>query len=354
MKIFQWRYSLFLMLFALCLSAGSAQAALTVTCIAGMNTTPGSTGNVSLGTITPANADSANITGNLNYSCTNTGNTAGYVSVCFAADGGVYDNKVIAPRYMTGPSSPLLAFAMTHSGGTLWGTRTWNGKSSEYNTGWLYINKRPGGVGTSTPITGSVPINISLLPGYNNYLATAGNYDNNFGNGNHTALTFSTSATLPAPDCTAPNNPGSFRFPFVVQATVIASCAITATSDVDLGPHSASATNITGSKSNAITMTCTNGGAYYIGLKPSKNNQNGAGEMSGTGANIDKVPYQLRSTAGIGGAIWGNTATSTTVGNGVAGFGSGTTQTHEVFVTVPSADFKPDNYSDTVTVNVNY
>ena len=76
--------------------------------------------------------------------------------------------------------------------------------------------------------------------------------------------------------------------------------------------------------------------------------------MSGTGGNLDKVPYQLRSTAGINGTIWGNTATSTTVGNGVADFGTGSNKSHTVFVTVPSVDVRPDNYSDTVTINVNY
>ena len=76
--------------------------------------------------------------------------------------------------------------------------------------------------------------------------------------------------------------------------------------------------------------------------------------MSGTAGNTDKVPYQLRSTTGLGGAVWGNTATSTTVGNGVADFGTGSNKTHEVFITVSTADFKPDNYSDTVTINVNY
>lgn len=348
-NIFQWRYSPFLILLPLLLPTGNAQAALSVTCEAGMNTAPGSKGIVNFGTITGNNANTASTTGTLSYSCTNTGDTAGFVSVCLAVDGGEYDNNAVNGRYMQRPgswfesnASRRLNFTMTLPGGTLWSTR--NKTGSEYNSGSLSI-------GANSTVTGSVPINISMKT--ENGSATQGAYTNDFGNGNHTALTFRVNENSPAPDCrTGPQ--GLDRFPFKVQAAILPSCTITATSNVNLGPRSASDVNITGSNSSAITVNCTNGGSYYIGLKPSNNNQNGEGVMSGTGGNLDKVPYQLRSTAGINGTIWGNTATSTTVGNGVADFGTGSNKTHEVFVTVPSADFKPDSYSDTVTIKVNY
>ena len=343
-NIFQWRYSPFLILLPLLLPTGNAQAALSVTCEAGMST-------VNFGTITGTNANNASTTGTLNYSCTNTGDTAGYVSVCLAVDGGEYDNNAVDGRYMQRPGSYFLNrerrlnFTMTLPGGKLWSTRGKNG--SEYNSGSLSI-------GANAKVAGSVAINVAMKSGNGN--ATQGAYTNNFGNGNHTALTFLTSTTSPAPNCNAGGvAQQSIRFPFIVQAAIEPSCSIFATSNVNLGTRSASDTNITGSNSNAITVNCTNGGAYYIGLKPSNNNQNGEGVMSGlTTGNTDKVPYKLHSTAGINGTIWGNTATSTTVGNGVADFGTGSNKSHTVFVTVPSVDVRPDNYSDTVTINVNY
>ncbi|MBB3107561.1 spore coat protein U-like protein [Psychrobacter luti] len=346
-NIFQWRYSPFLILLPLLLPTGNAQAALSVTCQAGMNTAPGSAGIVNFGTITSTNANNASTTGTLTYSCTNTGDTAGYVSVCLAADGGEYNNTAVNGRYMQRPGSGTdperrLNFTMTLPGGTVWSTR---GKSGlEFNSGLLSI-------GANSTVKGSEVISLSMNGG--NTRATQGVYTNNFGNGNHTALTFRASENSSGLNC-ATGNQGLDRFPFTVQAAIEPSCIITATSDVNLGPRSASETNITGSNSSAITVNCTNGGSYYVGLKPSNNSTTGAGVMSGTGGNLDKVPYQLRSTAGINGTIWGNTATSTTIGNGVADFGTGANKTHEVFVTVPSADFKPDNYSDTVTINVNY
>ncbi len=236
-----------------------------------------------------------------------------------------------------------LNFTMTLPSGAIWSTRG-NGTGSEYNSGLL-------SVGANSTVTGSEVISFSMDGGSTN--ARQGVYTNNFGNGNHTALTFRANENLSGLNC-ATGAQGLDRFPFTVQAAIEPSCAITATSDVNLGPRSASETNITGSNSSAITVNCTDGGSYYIGLKPFNNSTTVAGVMSGTGGNLDKVPYQLRSTAGINGTIWGNTATSTTVGNGVADFGTGSNKTHEVFITVPTADFKPDNYSDTVTINVNY
>lgn len=346
-NIFQWRYSFFLILIAVwLLPINNAQAALSVTCQAGMNTAPGGAGIVNFGTITPANANIQSISGTLNYSCTNSGDTAGYVSVCLAVDGGEYNNTAVDARYMQRAGSTTnnrLNFTMTLPGGTLWSTRGKTG--SEFNSGSLSI-------GANSPITGSVPISISMKIGNTN--ATQGSYTNNFGNGNHTALTFLTSTTSPAPNCNAGGvDQQSIRFPFIVQAAVLPDCTITATSDVNLGARSASDTNITGNNSSAITVQCTNGGSYYIGLKPSNNSQDGAGVMSGTGGNLEKVPYQLRSTAGMNGEIWGNTAT-TTKGNGVADFGTGSPKTQTVYVTVPRADFKPDSYSDTVTIKVSY
>ena len=141
---------------------------------------------------------------------------------------------------------------------------------------------------------------------------------------------------------------------FQVTMTIQKACTVTAgaPSNIALGTHSATETDIAGN--NTISVNCSKATPYYIGLAPSNANTAGLGAMSGTGANVDKVGYQLRSTAGTSGTIWGNTATASSVGNGVAGTGTGASQSHTVYVTVPSANFTPDTYTDTVTVNVNY
>ena len=141
---------------------------------------------------------------------------------------------------------------------------------------------------------------------------------------------------------------------FDVLLTIEKSCSVAAGgSNIDLGTVASSATNVAGS--NTITVTCTKGTPYHIGLAPSGGATDGSGTMTSTTAgNTDEVPYQLQQAAGVGGAVWGNTATEVTVGNGVAGTGSGASQSHTVHALAPSANFTAGSYRDTVTVNVNY
>ena len=325
-----------------------ANSAVSVVCRAGMNTDVGSTGNVNIGSkITPVDANNASLTFTLNYSCTNLGSDAGYVSVCLGADGGSYSPTNISPRYMSinAPgTNPRLAFTMTQNN-ILWGTR--NGSGSEYNSG-----SRP--IAARSSIKGQTSIKFSLVSDPSNVNATPGVYTSNFLDTGNTTLRYEDNDLAhPTGDCTT-GIQIPVRFPFTVQATVIPSCSVTSASDVNLGSHSASKKSIMGNNPSAINVTCTKGTPYTIGLMPSNKRVDGAGVMSGTGGNTDKIAYQLRSTTGIAGQIWGNTATSTTLGNGVLGKINGVNQSYPVYVTVPSADFKPDDYSDIVNISVNY
>ena len=141
---------------------------------------------------------------------------------------------------------------------------------------------------------------------------------------------------------------------FQVNVTIQKACTVAAGagSNISLGTVAATATDLAGN--NTITVKCSKTTPYFIGLAPSNADTDGAGEMAGTGVNTDTVPYQLRSSAGASGTVWGNTATASSAGNGVAGTGTGANQSHTVYVTAPSANFTPDTYTDTVTVNVNY
>lgn len=143
---------------------------------------------------------------------------------------------------------------------------------------------------------------------------------------------------------------------FQVLLTILKSCTVTAGSgsNINLGSVNSSATNTSGN--NTISINCSKSTPYFIGLAPSNNNNLGAGVMSsvaGGTTNTDTVPYQLNQTSATG-PVWGNTATTTTAGNGVAGTGTGAEQTYTVYATAASANFTPDSYADTVTVNVNY
>lgn len=152
-------------------------------------------------------------------------------------------------------------------------------------------------------------------------------------------------------------NPATATFQVLLK--IQKSCAVTAGagSNIDLGTKDASDTNLAGN--NTISVNCSKKTPYFIGLSPSNANTLGAGTLGPLNiapvtGNTDTVAYQLRSATGIAGAIWGNTATGTVAGNGVSGTGNGSAQSITVYATVPSANFTPDSYLDTVTVNVNY
>jgi len=136
---------------------------------------------------------------------------------------------------------------------------------------------------------------------------------------------------------------------FDVSVTITAACSVTAgsASDIDLGSHASTATDL--GNSSDITVKCSNTVPYRVNLAPSNGASTGAGELDPAGSSPDAVPYQLRSAAGTSGTVWGNTST-----NGVTGTGSGADQTLTVYATAASANYAPDTYSDTVTVTVNY
>lgn len=146
---------------------------------------------------------------------------------------------------------------------------------------------------------------------------------------------------------------------FQVLITILKACTVTAgsSSNISLGSVNSSATNTTGT--SVISATCSKTTPYFIGLSPSTANggtTTGSGSMSSvanSATNTDKVPYQLNQTSATG-PVWGNTATTTTVGNGVAATGTGAAQTFNVYATAASANYTPDSYADTVTVTVNY
>ena len=344
MKLLKWIYRLFLMLGAWCLPISNVYAIplSLVDCNANILTNPINISN----TITSANVGSAKINATLEYKCRSQ-IVGGYVSVCLAANGGNSNPTTINPRYMINrtDNTSTLPFQMTIDG-SIWGTGINSG--SEHQAPLLYV---PGLFGGSR--SGSVPITVSLVANTDGTLPTAGLYNTVF-SGLSTTLTFDADTNQNDANCLTDRRETKSIETFTVQATVINSCEITTTNDVNLGNYPASDTNIIGSNSNAIGITCTKDAPYTIGLAPSNGNQAGSGVMSGTGSNNDKVPYQLRSAPGFNGKTWGNTATSTSTGNGVADIGNGLVQNKTVYVTVPSADFRPDNYSDTVTIKVNY
>jgi spore coat protein U-like protein len=168
----------------------------------------------------------------------------------------------------------------------------------------------------------------------------------------------SVAASLASAAAFAATNPATATFD--VKLTVLKACSVLAgaTSDIDFGSQDATAANV--QNSNTISVTCSKKTPYTIGLTPGNNSTTGAGVMAAQNVapvtgNNDTVAYQLRSTAGLTGTVWGDTnSDGATVGNGVSGTGNGAAQSHTVYATVPTMNVTPDAYKDTVKVTVRY
>lgn len=283
-------------------------------------------------TYNPANFGAGSAaTSTIDYSCTNFAPTPFSFTVCAQIGDPSFPGTVSQPQ-MTRFNGDTLDFNLYTDPAR---TTVW--------VGTIYI-MQPVSIAANGTASGSLTYYGLIASGQN---ASAGAYSGQF---------FSTVfGILENGACRANTNTSTPPFSgqsgtIGVSATVGNNCTISA-SNVNLGAVTPDTTAVSGSTS--INVNCPNGTAYFIGLAPSNGDPNGAGLLNGTGANADEIPYQLRSVSGTG-PTWGNTATSFNVGNGVAGTGDGSTQSFNAFVSIPSANVTPDDYSDTVTINVNY
>ena len=311
----------------------SAHAA--VSCSASMT-------NVAFGNVDLISNIGLTTTAILTYTCTNSPPVAQALTVCFNIGdphGAFYGNRWIT-RPGAGNRRLYFNFYQNSANTIVWGTNFGVG-------GTVTPPKIPVSIlasGTSGPSTLVVYAAVG-----SDETGTPGNYATAYGTGD-TLIAFSIDSDT---SCQG-NTSGSF--PFTVSATVGKSCVVSAgsASNIQIGAASGVAANSGSNSGNgSVSVTCTKMIPYNVGLSPSNANTAGAGVMSGTGFNTDKLPYQLNSVSATG-PIWGNTATATAKNNGVAGIGNGESQSIPVFATAPSANYTPDSYTDTVTVTVNY
>ena len=306
--------------------------------------------NISFGTV-DFTTGTVNVTGSIGWSCTSSGilgilfSPQANIAMCLNLNTGTGGTQA-NPRLLSNGSNTLQYQLYANATDTqIWGSTATPATPIPLGIAVAI----PAGLLFSTTVTGTMPFYAQLPSGQTT--APVGTYNSTL------AVTVSGTYTLsqntPLSSCTSGQhalNAGSASF--VTSATVQKACVVTA-NNVNLGAVPSTAINTTAS--NTLGVTCSNGTPYFVGLAPSNGNTAGAGVMKGSlGSNTDKVPYQLSSTPGPSGTPWGNTATSTTLGNGMAGTGSGLVQSLTVYATAPSANYTPDSYSDTVTVNVNY
>lgn len=295
--------------------------------------------NVAFSSVNPLSTTDAQTSMTFNYSCSKVvGDVLGGYTLCFnlGAPGG----NTIATRKMTTSGGGTLNYQLYYkdsSGNSLvWGNQTAPGSTfPKVDLNLLDI----------TTVSGSLTV-YGTVPGGQNTVAP-GNYSDSYA-GSTASVTINGALLLPPGTC---GTSTVQTFSFMVTAVVNKQCNINTANNINLGSVPSTQTNITGN--NFFTMACTNSTPYTIGLSPSNGSTTGSGMMKSTtipATNLDRVPYQLNSTAGVSGTAWGN-ITST---NTVPGTGTGLAVNKTVYAVVPSANYRPDTYADTVTINVTY
>ncbi len=137
---------------------------------------------------------------------------------------------------------------------------------------------------------------------------------------------------------------------FGVSATVEASCVIQSSGALGFGTVGALTTAV--EATSDITVKCTNGTTYDVGLDAGATTGATvtARQMEGATATVEFLDYSLYSDSGRT-TNWGDTVDTDTV----AGTGTGASVVHTVYGRIPAQDApKVDTYSDTITVTVTY
>lgn len=224
-----------------------------------------------------------------------------------------------------------------------WGTDNTTNSPSSFATNVFHI-------GLNKTVSGTIPIKARLISGQSNAIPTnLGSYIADF-TGGSTSLSWKAERYAIGPN---PSDCGNIltnnRFSFYVQAHVAPVCEFISADDIDFGTHTAGSTNL--KQSGNLSVRCTNGTPYTVGLIPSNNNQEGRGEMKSTNpANTDKVPYRLKK--GNSSDLWGNQSSGT--GSAQRFTGDSSNQTHTFSAEVQNTDYTPGEYKDKVTVDIRY
>ena len=274
------------------------------------------------------------ITGTFTASCAGIANRTVRVCPNFnAGSGGVNSNG--SNRYaLNGPQQLRYNIYRNSGRSQVWGSRTW-GLSPTPPT--INVSLNSAGTGSASQIMygrvysgqTTVPpgIHISSFAGVQTQIAYA----------------YSTVGT-----CAAIGLAHSTAVPFPAAATYTGTCAVTATT-LDFGTRGVLSANV--DATNTISVTCTAGGAYTIGL--------GGGNAGATdptqrrmlnGGQTEFVTYGIYRDVARS-LPWGETIGTNTA----SGTGTGMAQNYTAYGRVPAQTTpSPQLYADTIVVTVTY
>jgi spore coat protein U-like protein len=237
------------------------------------------------------------------------------------------------PRYLTSGSNQLQYNLFSDAGyATVWGSRLWVGSSPPTDITTVTLTNGS----TSRTMFARVPAGQQAVP--------PGTYTSSFTG--HTAITYQAYVPLTGPpSCATLANP-SGTAPFTVTATVVASCAVSATT-LDFGSTGVLLANV--DSSNTLSVTCSNTVPYSISLNGGLSGATDPTQRKMTRSS-EAVTYGLYRDAARS-QTWGSTAGTNTA----SGTGSGFAQSFTVYGRVPPQSTpSPGTYTDTIVITVAY
>ena len=319
-------------------------------CTASVSSISGAGGNVlSFGTPTQGinllEGQIPEVQATINYECKSFLKSTTHTRLCFNIDGGNNSPSQNTPRLLAHPKRPTntLQFQLYKPDGTVWGSNAPNSNAKPYMTEMLVI----GPDGTKSD---QITLTAKLL----NHQETAAPYADGSPyeavfNGISASLNWNTTYWGQHPANCGAYYSSNDSFPFTVQAHASPVCEFISADDINFGTHTAGSTNL--KQSGNLTVRCTNGTPYTVGLIPSNGNQEGKGEMkSANPTNTDKVPYVLKK--GNSSELWGNNPSGS--GSALKSTGDGSSQIHTISAEVKNTDYTPGEYKDKVTVDIRY
>lgn len=292
------------------------------------------------------------VTATFNVTCrTNAFAVAGNAKVrlCMNIGDGLLGGGNATPRRMLSAQSDPLAFQLyTDAARTqVWGSRTLTGAPTPAIVDFNYAVLVLLGGSQTIPVTlyGRVPMQTLVAGAYSNpFTGAQTSIDYQFGESTLGA------AVQPA-SCLAGGPTGgataSGALPFTATATVPTACRAVATTDLDFGSASGV---ITGSidQTSTISLTCTGGTAWSIGLDNGQHAMGGVRRMRAglLGGTLDYALYRDPSRS----LRWGATPNVDTQ----TGTGNGLPQAVTVYGRVPPQSAGAGSYSDVIVVTVTY
>jgi spore coat protein U-like protein len=284
--------------------------------------------DINFGSVNLSVGGTASTSGTLTANCTGTPGST--ITICPNIGDGTGGSNSGNPRRMgNGPRS--IPYNLYQPSGQVWGSYVW-----PYAPLPPIVSLTLNGSGN-----GSTTQNMSAQITGTLALAPAGVYQSVY-NGPHTLIDY---GYAPAHNCGVVSTRAA-RAPFTVSAINNNSCNISAT-PMSFGTR----TDLNSAQiaSNQISITCTNGVKYNVGLSNGSNGGTGPTLMANAGS-AQKISYGIYQNAGFN-QPWGSTAGA----DMIAGTATGLTQVYNAYGQIPVQATPPGgSYADTVVITLNY